>query len=103
MTGATKSGDDVVETAYREAVEETGITIDKLYVPHCLGGWNRRKAKYATYNDNLFCITIKTTSLNYKVDGYEITKASWFPINELLTIDTNVTIFGDLHSFSIER
>lgn len=103
VTGGVKSGDTILETCIREAKEEVDVDADLSFSPLYLGGWNIKKAKYNEINDNLSCFTIRATSDNFKVDGVEITLAKWFPIEYLLTINTNVEITANTHSFAIEH
>jgi 8-oxo-dGTP pyrophosphatase MutT (NUDIX family) len=103
VTGGVKSGDTILETCVREAKEEVDVDMDPSFPPLYLGGWNIKKAKYGEINDNLSCFAIKATSDVFKVDGIEITKAEWFQIEYLLSINTNVELTSSSHSSPIEH
>lgn len=103
VTGSVKSGDTKLDTLFREVKEETNIDIDETTEPMYVGGWNRCKAKYGIFNDNLSAYAVKSASKEFKVDGYEIKNGKWFSIDYLMAIDTNVAITDDPYRFSIEH
>lgn len=103
VTGGVQSGDTILETCYREAKEEVDVDADMAFPPLVLGGWNIKKAKYGEINDNLTCFAIRATSDAFKVDGVEISLAKWFPINYLMSINTNVAVTTSTQSFPIEH
>lgn len=81
VTGEVKTGQSAVTAAYAEAREEVGI---ELVSPlRLIGGWNTEAFRPDGTNDNTYVLAAKAQKNNIEVDGYEITMAKWFTLDQL--------------------
>lgn len=84
VTGSIKSGESNVETALREVKEEVGLEIDEAFGIWNCGTFQFPNAREWGVNDNCFNFLVKAKSKEYTVDGFEILKAKWYNIDELM-------------------
>lgn len=83
LTGTVERGENVIETVYREIKEELNVIADPSFPIKFVGGFQLGSAREGNINDNCFCFIVKATSLDFKVDKFEIQKAQWFDISHL--------------------
>lgn len=87
VTGAVHSGDSTIDTLSREVWEEVGLELDPTFKLKCVGGWNYTRARFNTISDNLSCYVVRVKSKDFRVDGFEIKEARWFPVECLVELN----------------
>lgn len=105
ITGAVGRGERAIETAVRETREEVGLLCDERFPALCLGGW-QTAGMGGSPNDNLHVFCVRSTSKEFKADGFEIKTCCWEPIAPLLdafplenrerwsVVDSKAPLFG---------
>ena len=75
--GGVNRGETFEQAAIREAYEEVGVRLS--HVRHVGGYDNTHQYK----RDRVECFIAEVDSPEFKVDGFEITEAGWFSLDEL--------------------
>ncbi|XWV26564.1 hypothetical protein QJ857_gp0503 [Tupanvirus soda lake] len=86
VTGSNNFNELNLETAKREMFEEVGLEYDSRFEPKFIGMWNISGRNNGKINDVMTCYVIKAKSFTLKLDDFEIVKAKWFKINDLIPI-----------------
>ena len=75
--GGVNRGETFERAAIREAYEEVGVRLS--HVRH-VGGYNNT---HQYKRDRVECFIAEVDSPEFKVDGFEITEAKWFSLDDL--------------------
>lgn len=96
VTGAVEINKLAHETAIKEAQEEVGIEINREKPLKCCGIWNKahhawnvklgEEERNTRVNDVMICFSGYAKTEKITVDGFEIEKAKWFEIDDLIKI-----------------
>lgn len=84
--GAGNKAELAIETASREAFEETGVSLDPAFKKSLLGGWNVASSRDNKINDHYLIFSGKALNEELHLDNVEISKAKWFSIVYLLPL-----------------
>lgn len=84
VSGALNRGEMMTECLEREINEEVGVELDSSFETMWVGGWHDHSYGEARVNDNFHTMVVKSKSLEFQVDGFEIKKAQWVSIDELV-------------------
>lgn len=83
ITGAVDEGESSLIACEREMLEEVGITMDTLFSPIFVGGWQMARARDDRVNDNFKAFVIRAVSEAYTLDEAEVSEARWFALSDL--------------------
>ncbi|CAH6419609.1 Hypothetical protein KVN_LOCUS8 [uncultured virus] len=86
VTGSNNFKELTVNTAIREMFEEVGLNIDENFEIKVIGIWNIGGRSGGKINDNNTCYLVKSKSLDFKIDEFEVEQAKWISIKELQNI-----------------
>lgn len=81
--GAGDHNETSLETAVREAGEETGVQLDPAFAPLLVGGWNSAGYSDRKVNNHYLIFLSRARSEAIELDNVEITAARWVPIAQL--------------------
>lgn len=86
--GAMELGESVAETAKREILEETGLTVE---VEHLIGVYSKYSVKYPNGDKAqtiTHCFQCKSIGGDLKADGIETLDLKYFPLEQMPSLFT---------------
>lgn len=84
VTGNVERKERILDALKREISEEVHVTLNDQWPPVYLGGWSQAAVEpYRKVNNNFMVFAVQATSMDFKVDNFEIKQAKWFSIDDL--------------------